>query len=135
MEPAAPLSTAGIAERAANILESMLRTEKPTIVALGTGRAVRAAVERVSPIDRPNHQIVSLVGNISADGSASFFDTVGPLADRAKARHYPMPLHFLMSSERERDQMLKIDPIARVRAVPLNADLRLVATRQIDQSA
>ena len=47
-DPAAPLSAAGIAERAANILKSTLRTEKPTIVALGTGRAVRAAVERVS---------------------------------------------------------------------------------------
>src|SRR6266700_6481229 len=74
---AAPLAAAGIAERAANMLESTLRVEKPAIVALGTGRAVRAAVERVSPIDSPNHQIVSLVGNISADGSASFFDTVG----------------------------------------------------------
>jgi Transcriptional regulator, contains sigma factor-related N-terminal domain len=74
-DPAAPLSAAGIAERAASVLESTLRNGKPTIVALGTGRAVRAAVERVSPIDCPNHQIVSLVGNISADGSASFFDT------------------------------------------------------------
>src|ERR1700750_3403717 len=72
-DPAAPLSAAGIAERAANILETTLRTEKPTIVALGTGRAVRAAVERVSPIDCPHHQIVSLVGNISAERSATFF--------------------------------------------------------------
>jgi DNA-binding transcriptional regulator LsrR (DeoR family) len=134
-DPAAPLSAAGIAERAANILESTLRTEKPTIVALGTGRAVRAAVERVSPIDCPNHQIVSLVGNISADGSASFFDTVGRLADRTKARHYPMPLPFLMSSERERDQMLKIDPIAKVRAIAAKADLRLIGIGQMDQLA
>jgi DNA-binding transcriptional regulator LsrR (DeoR family) len=112
-----------------------LRTEKPTIVALGTGRAVRAAVERVSPVDCPNHQIVSLVGNISADGSASFFDTVGRLADRTRARHYPMPLPFLMSSEREREQMLRIDPIARVRAVAAKADLRLVGIGQMDQRA
>jgi DNA-binding transcriptional regulator LsrR (DeoR family) len=112
-----------------------LRNETPAIVALGTGRAVRAAVERVSPIDRPNHQIVSLVGNISADGSASFFDTVGRLADRTKARHYPMPLPFLMSSERERDQMLRIDPIAKVRAVAAKANLRLVGIGQMDQHA
>src|SRR6202158_1594247 len=134
-DPAAPLSAAAIAERAAHVLESPLRTEKPVIVALGTGRAVRAAVERVSPIDCPNHQIVSLVGNISTDGSGSFFDNVGRLADRTKARHYPMPLPFLMSSAGERDQMLKIDPIARVRAVAAKADLRLVGIGQMDQHA
>jgi DNA-binding transcriptional regulator LsrR (DeoR family) len=134
-DPAAPQSAAGIAERAANVLEMMLRGDKPVVVALGTGRAVRAAVERVSPIDRPNHQIVSLVGNISADGSASFFDTVGRLADITQSRHYPMPLPFLMSSEKERDQMLRLEPISKVRAVAAKADLRLVGIGQMDQSA
>jgi DNA-binding transcriptional regulator LsrR (DeoR family) len=134
-DPAAPLATAGIAERCASILEATLRSETPVIVALGTGRAVRAAVERVSPIDRPNHQIVSLVGNISADGSASFFDTVGRLADRTGARHYPMPLPFLMSSEDERNRMVRIDAIAKVKAVAAKADLRLVGIGQMDQKA
>src|SRR4029078_1533144 len=134
-DPAAPLSAAGIAERAADILESTLRNETPAIVALGTGRAVRAAVERVSPIDRPNHQIVSLVGNISADGSASFFDTVGRLADRTGARHYPMPLPFLMSSEDERNRMVRIEPIAKVKAIAAKADLRLIAIGQMEQKA
>ncbi|MHC2337116.1 sugar-binding transcriptional regulator [Bradyrhizobium sp. USDA 4454] len=134
-DPAAPLSNAGIAKRSANLLETTLRSETPVIVALGTGRAVRAAVERVSPIERPDHQIVSLVGNISADGSASFYDTVGRLADRTGARHYPMPLPFLMSSEDERNRMVRIDPIARVRAVAAKADLRLIGIGQMDQKA
>jgi DNA-binding transcriptional regulator LsrR (DeoR family) len=134
-DPAAPQTVAGIAERAASALESILRSDKPVVVALGTGRAVRAAVERVSPIDRPNHQIVSLVGNISTDGSASFFDTVGRLADVTKSRHYPMPLPFLMSSEKERDQMLRLEPISKVRALAAKADLRLVGIGQMDQDA
>ena len=134
-DPAAPQSVAGIAERAGNMLESMLRGDRPVIVALGTGRAVRAAVERVSPIDRPNHQIVSLVGNISADGSASFFDTVGRLADVTRSRHYPMPLPFLMSSDKERSHMLRLEPISKVRALAAKADLRLVGIGQMDQSA
>jgi DNA-binding transcriptional regulator LsrR (DeoR family) len=128
-------SNAGIAERCANLLDSTLRPETPVIVALGTGRAVRAAVERVTPIDRPNHQIVSLVGNISADGSASFYDTVGRLADRTGARHYPMPLPFLMSSEDERNRMVRIEPIAKVKAIAAKADLRLVGIGQMDQKA
>jgi DNA-binding transcriptional regulator LsrR (DeoR family) len=132
---AAPSATAGIAERCASLLEATLRAETPVIIALGTGRAVRAAVERVSPVDRPDHQIVSLVGNISADGSASFFDTVGRLADRTGARHYPMPLPFLMSSEDERDRMVRIDAIAKVKTVAAKADLRLVGLGQMDQKA
>jgi DNA-binding transcriptional regulator LsrR (DeoR family) len=134
-DPAARNSAAGIAERCANLLDLTLRPETPVIVALGTGRAVRAAVERVTPIERPNHQIVSLVGNISADGSASFFDTVGRLADRTGARHYPMPLPFLMSSEDERNRMVRIEPIAKVKAIAAKADLRLVGIGQMDQKA
>ncbi len=134
-DPAAPSTTAGIAERCASLLEATLRAETPVIIALGTGRAVRAAVERVSPVDRPDHQIVSLVGNISADGSASFFDTVGRLADRTGARHYPMPLPFLMSSEDERDRMVRLAAIAKVKAVAAKADLRLVGLGQMDQKA
>ncbi|MBO4224440.1 sugar-binding transcriptional regulator [Bradyrhizobium neotropicale] len=134
-DPASPHSTAGIAERCANLLDSTLRLETPVIVALGTGRAVRAAVERVTPIERPNHQIVSLVGNISADGSASFFDTVGRLADRTGARHYPMPLPFLMSTEDERNRMNRIEPIAKIQAIAARADLRLIGIGQMDQKA
>jgi DNA-binding transcriptional regulator LsrR (DeoR family) len=134
-DPASPIAVAGIAERAANLLESTLRNEKPTIVALGTGRAMRATVEQVPPIDRPDHQLVSLVGNISNDGSATFFDTVGRLADLTKARHYPMPLPVLMSSERERDQMLKIGPVARVHGIAARADLRLLGVGQMDKNA
>src|SRR6201986_2569309 len=79
--------------------------------------------------------MVSLVGNISADGSASFFDTVGRLADRTGARHYPMPLPFLISSEDERNRMVRIEPIAKVKAVAAQADLRVIGVGQMDQKA
>ena len=134
-DPVSPTSVAGIAERAATLLETTLRSDKPTIVAIGTGRAMRAAVEQVPPMDCPDHQLVSLVGNISTDGSATFFDTVGRLAELTKARHYPTPLPVLMSSEAERDQMLKMDPVTKVRAIAARADLRLVGVGQMDKNA
>jgi DNA-binding transcriptional regulator LsrR (DeoR family) len=130
-----PGSVAGVANRAAALLETTLRSEKPTIVAIGTGRTMRAAVEQVAPMDCPNHQLVSLVGNISPDGSASFFDTLARLADLTKARHYPVPLPVFLASEAERQQVLKIAPVSRVRALAEKADLRLVGIGQIDQNA
>jgi DNA-binding transcriptional regulator LsrR (DeoR family) len=134
-DSASPTAVAGIAERAASLLEATLRSDKPVIVAIGTGRAMRAAVEQVPPMDCPDHQLVSLVGNISTDGSATFFDTVGRLAELTKARHYPMPLPVLMSSEGERDQMLRMSPVAKVRAIAHRADLRLVGVGQMDKNA
>jgi len=130
-----PLNVAGLAERAAALLEQTLRSEKPVIIAIGTGRVMRAAVEQLAPMDCPNHQVVSLVGNISPDGSASFFDPLARLADLTKARHYPMPLPVFVSSEAEREQLLRIAAVTRVRAIAENADLRLVGIGQIDQGA
>jgi DNA-binding transcriptional regulator LsrR (DeoR family) len=132
---AAPTTVAGVAERAASLLEATLRGPKPVIVAIGTGRAMRAAVEQVPPMNRPDHQLVSLVSNISTDGSATFFDTVGRLAELTKARHYPTPLPILMSSEAERDKMLEMGPVKKVRALAARADLRLVGVGQMDKNA
>jgi DNA-binding transcriptional regulator LsrR (DeoR family) len=134
-DAASPLAVGGIAERAASLLEATLRSDKPVIVAIGTGRAMRAAVEQVPRMDCPDHQLVSLVGNISTDGSATFFDTVARLADLTKARHYPMPLPVLMSSQAERDQLLKIEPVSKVRAIAARADLRLIGVGQMDTNA
>jgi DNA-binding transcriptional regulator LsrR (DeoR family) len=134
-DPGAPQALAGLAERTAALLESILRAEKPAIIAIGTGRVMRAAVEQVPVMDCPNHQLVSLVGNISPDGSASFYDTLARLADLTKARHYPMPLPVFLASEPERAQLLALNPVARVRAIADQADLRLVGVGQIDNHA
>jgi len=134
-DAAAPTAVAGVAERAAALLEATLRAEKPAIIAIGTGRTMRAAVEQIAPMDCPNHQVVSLVGNISPDGSASFYDTLARLADLTKARHYPMPLPVFLASDAERQQVMKIAPVSRVRALAEKADLRLVGIGQFDLNA
>ncbi|MBV8189168.1 MAG: sugar-binding transcriptional regulator [Alphaproteobacteria bacterium] len=134
-DPGSPTAVAGVAERAAALLEAILRQSRPVIVAIGTGRAMRAAVEQVPPMDRPDHQLVSLVSNISTDGSATFFDTVGRLAELTKARHYPTPLPVMMASEAERDRMLEMGPMRKVRALAERADLRLMGVGQMDRKA
>jgi DNA-binding transcriptional regulator LsrR (DeoR family) len=96
---------------------------------------MRAAVEQVPSMNCPNHQLVSLVGNISPDGSASAFDAIARLADVTKVRHYPMPLPVFVSSEAEREQLLKIYAVSRIRAIAEKADLRVVGIGQIDLGA
>ncbi|MBC3765529.1 sugar-binding transcriptional regulator [Neptunicella marina] len=91
-EPADPSSIIGLAQAGAAEMERYLKAPEPQIVAMGTGRVLRACAEELPPMDCQQHSIVSLIGNIMEDGSASAYDVVVRVADRVKAKYYPMPL-------------------------------------------
>ena len=101
-DPTSPSTTLGVAEAMAAELERRLASQHPIVVAMGSGRTLRAAVEQLPPMECPQHKIVSLVGNIAPDGSASFYDVIMRIADAVKAPHYPLPLPVIASTVHEK---------------------------------
>jgi DNA-binding transcriptional regulator LsrR (DeoR family) len=95
-------SVSGPAIWAAERLESYLSQKAPMILAVSTGRTLRAAVDQVAVMTQPHHKIVSLVGNMARDGRASPFDVVMRLADRVGAQCFPIPTPVIASSVEER---------------------------------
>ena len=95
-------TTIGIAEACAADIERWLKKPEPIVLAIGTGRTLKAAVDQLPIIECPQHRIVSLTGNIGPDGSAAYYNVIFSMADAIKARHYPMPLPVLVSSAEER---------------------------------
>ncbi|GFZ91317.1 DNA-binding transcriptional regulator [Elstera cyanobacteriorum] len=134
-DPDSTSSTLGIAQSTAAFIEQKLRSEKPIILAVGTGRALRAAVEQLPRLTCPLHDVVSLIGNISRDGTASFYDVLSRLADLTQARHYPMPLPIFATSPEERELLLGLDAVKKVRSLANRADVTLVGVGQIDGQA
>lgn len=104
-DPSGSSSTIGIAEAAAAEIERWLRRPEPIVLAVGTGRTLKAAVDQLPPMECPQHRIVSLTGNIGPDGSAAFYNVIFSMADAIKARHFPMPLPVLCSSAEERETL------------------------------
>jgi DNA-binding transcriptional regulator LsrR (DeoR family) len=105
-DPASTSTTMGIAEAAAVEIERWLRSETPIVMAIGTGRTLKAAIEQLPPMECPQHKVVSLTGNISPDGSAAFYNVIFTMADKIKARSFPMPLPVISSSPEERAMLL-----------------------------
>ncbi|WP_105419736.1 sugar-binding transcriptional regulator [Neorhizobium sp. T25_27] len=101
-DPVGGSSTVGIAEAGAAEIERWLKRPDPIVIAVGTGRTLKAAVDQLPPMECPQHRIVSLTGNIGPDGSAAFYNVIFSMADAIKARHFPMPLPVLCSSAEER---------------------------------
>ncbi|MBP2557657.1 DNA-binding transcriptional regulator LsrR (DeoR family) [Neorhizobium galegae] len=104
-DPAGVSGTVGIAEAGAAEIERWLKRPDPIVIAVGTGRTLKAAVDQLPPMECPQHRIVSLTGNIGPDGSAAFYNVIFSMADAIKARHFPMPLPVLCSSAEERETL------------------------------
>ncbi|WP_410963907.1 sugar-binding domain-containing protein, partial [Salmonella sp. ZJHZ20_0162] len=67
-------STYGLAQSGAKILELYLKSKQPKTLAFGTGRSLKACIEELPNMDCEQHKLVSIVGNMMQDGSASKFD-------------------------------------------------------------
>ena len=98
-------TTLGVSDVAAGEIERWLRFDEPKTLAIGTGRTLKAAIDRLPQIDCPQHVIVSLTGNISPDGAAAYFNVVFNIANLVTARCFPMPLPVITTSARERSML------------------------------
>ena len=134
-DPSSTSTVLGVAEAAAAYLERILRSPIPLVLALGTGRTIRASVNQLPPMDCPQHKIVSLVGNIAPDGSASFFDVITKISDIVKAPHFPMPVPVVASNVEEKAVLLELKPVKHVCDLARHADVTMVGIGSLDDNA
>ncbi|WP_158968159.1 sugar-binding transcriptional regulator [Paraglaciecola sp. L3A3] len=100
-----PKSTVGLAQAGASEIERHLKSTEPKVLAMGTGRVLRACVEELALLNCAQHQVVALLGNMASDGSASPYNVVVSMAEHINAKHYPMPLPVLPRSKEEKEQL------------------------------
>jgi DNA-binding transcriptional regulator LsrR (DeoR family) len=125
-------ATAGAA---AELLESYLARTEPQTIAFGTGRALSAMVGEIGNAPNERHKIVSLIGNIAPDGSASFYDVIMRLADKLHAPHYPMPVPLISDSPEERAMFHALRPVQTVAKLAQDADVVFVGIGQMGEDA
>jgi DNA-binding transcriptional regulator LsrR (DeoR family) len=123
------------AAAAAELLEHFLSREDPQVIAFGTGRSLSAMVTEVNVRQTEQHRIVSLVGNIAPDGSASFFDVIMRMADKLHAQHYPMLTPVLCETAAERALFRSLRPVQAVVRLAQFADVTFVGVGQMGADA
>lgn len=134
-DPASASTTIGVAEAAAAEIERRLRSDTPIVMAIGTGRTLKAAIEQLPHMECPQHKIVSLTGTISPDGAAAFYNVIFTMADRIKARAFPMPLPVISSSADERAMLLGQPMIQTTLALAEKPDVTFVGIGDLGPKA
>lgn len=128
-------TTLGIALAGAAEMERRLRQAEPLVIAMGTGRTLKAAVEHLPAMECPQHRIVSLTANITLDGSASIYNVIFSMADQIRAPHYPMPLPVVVSSREERLLLHGQKVVQATLALAAKADVTFVGVGDIGPAA
>ncbi|WP_010140070.1 sugar-binding transcriptional regulator [Oceanicola sp. S124] len=120
---------------AAGYLESFFTREAPQVVGLGTGRTLKAVADEMQALDGSAHKLVSLIGNVAPDGSASFYEVVMRFADRTKAAHYPMSVPVMARDEEELALYQSLPHVRSARALAETADTVIVGIGQMADDA
>ena len=133
--PGADEGTVGLGEAGAAEIARWLKAETPIVMAVGTGRTLKAAIDNLPPIDCPQHRIVSMTGNIAPDGTAAYFNVIFSMAEVVEARHFPFPLPVFVSSAEERRLMHGQAMIRATLDLAAAADVAFVGIGQMDEAA
>ena len=134
-DPGSDNTTIGVAQATAAEIERWLKRSDPIVMAIGTGRTLKAAVEQLTPMDARHHKVVSLTGNIAPDGSAAYYNVIFNVADTVKARSFPMPLPVIASSARERELLHAQPMISETLALAAKADVTFVGVGDLGPEA
>lgn len=74
-----------LAVAGAQVMERYLNETRPMVIAVSSGRTLKAAVAQIAQIDRPQHRLVSMVGAIAADGSSNRYDVAQYISEKPAA--------------------------------------------------
>lgn len=124
-----------IAPVAASVVEQIFSATEPKVIALGTGRALRAVVDEMQAMDCSHHKVVSLIGNVAPDGSASFFEVIMRVADKIRAPHYPMAVPVIAKDSEDRAHYHALPHVMNTRKLATNADYTIVGIGQLGKDA
>ena len=124
-----------VASFAARMLERFLLTKEPLTIGFGIGRSLRATIESLAPMNCEQHRLVSIIGNIAPDGSASSYGIIMRVADIVRAPHYPLPTPVVAKDEKERALYTSLKSIRQVINLAQQADLTFVGIGQLDKTA
>ncbi|MGE9550137.1 sugar-binding transcriptional regulator [Erwinia amylovora] len=92
-----------IAVAGAEVMAQTLKLDQPQIVAVGSGRTLRATINELPEFDKPQHSCVSLIGAIASDGSCTRYDVPLWMAEKTQGRYFILPAPLYADSADDRD--------------------------------
>lgn len=132
-EEGLPLRALGLA--GAGFLRREIERGEHSVIALGHGRTLAAAVRQLPRFEATGIRFVSILGGLTRNYAANPHDVMHRLAEKTGAQAYILPVPFFANSEKDRAVLLSQPGVAEIFAMSNGAGLKLVGIGTADSGA
>ncbi|SMF21848.1 DNA-binding transcriptional regulator LsrR, DeoR family [Tistlia consotensis] len=129
-----PLPLAALGPAGAWTLKQILDRKEVTVVGMGHGRTLAAAVQMLPAVSRPDMTFVSLLGSLTRSAATHPFDVITRLSDRTGGSGYFMPAPFRCDSAEDRAVFLKQRSLREVFALTGRAQVMVVGVGAVKRA-
>ncbi|BCL86300.1 sugar-binding transcriptional regulator [Ralstonia pseudosolanacearum] len=120
-----------LAVAGAQVMEFYLNETRPMVIAISSGRTLKAAVAQIAQIERPQHRLVSMVGAIAPDGASNRYDVAQAISEKTGGKHFLLPAPLFADSDAERAQWCNHRLYRIVESLSAEADVAFVGIGNI----
>lgn len=84
-----------LAVEGAGVMAQFINEEAPQIFGIGSGKTLRAIIDALPVVERPQHQCVAMIGAIARDDSGTRYDVPLRMAEKMQGKYFfiPAPLY------------------------------------------
>jgi DNA-binding transcriptional regulator LsrR (DeoR family) len=117
---------------AARMLTGVLQRRKPTVIGIGHGRTLSAAVRELPVLDARAFRFVSLLGGLTRSFAANPYDVIHRLTERTGAEGFLVPAPLFANTPEDSRILLAQTGLADIRALWSEAEICFLGVGAVD---
>ena len=117
----------------ARFLQRQFGNKSASMIGIGHGRSLMAAVDELPLVDTGDTQFMSLLGGLTRRFTANPHDVIHRLAEQTGAEAYVLPVPFLANSVEDKAVLLAQNGVAEVFELMSTMDVALVGIGSVDR--
>ncbi|MCL9669930.1 sugar-binding transcriptional regulator [Citrobacter sp. MNAZ 1397] len=120
-----------LAVEGAQVMAQFICEEKPQVFGVGSGKTLRAVIDALPSLERPQHQCVSMIGAIARDDSGTRYDVPLKMAEKMQGKYFFIPAPLYADSPEDKNSWCQHQIYQRVAARALNADVTFLGIGEV----
>ncbi|WP_075183127.1 sugar-binding transcriptional regulator [Pantoea sp. 1.19] len=121
-----------LAVEGAAVMSQYMSRESPQVFGIGSGKTLRAMIDALPWVERPQHQCVSMIGAIARDDSGTRYDVPLRMAEKMQGKYFFIPAPLYADTPEDKAMWIQHQIYQRVVQRALHADVAFVGIGEVE---